>query len=103
MAEEQEKNTGYTGEYGNPVEPASEQENQAEDSTYRYSYQKGSDDPVHSGNYYAGSTSGQNMDDGNQQSAPYNQSNGSWQNQTNSQMPNNDGQNMTNSQMPNSG
>ncbi len=102
MAEEQEKNTGYTGEYGNPVEPASEQENQAEDSTYRYSYQKGSDDPVHSGNYYAGSTSGQNMDDGNQQSAPYNQSNGSWQNQTNSQMPNNDGQNMTNSQMPNS-
>lgn len=102
MAEEQEKNTGYTGEYGNPVEPGNVQENQTEDTTYRYSYQKGSDDPVHSGNYYAESSAGQNADVGNQQSTAYNQPNGSWQNQTNSQIPNNDGQNMTNSQMPNS-
>lgn len=97
MSEEQEKNTGYTGEYGNPVEPGNVQENQTEDTTYRYSYQKGSDDPVHSGNYYAESTAGQNADTGDQQSTAYNQSNGNWQEQTN-----HDGQNMTNSQIPNS-
>ncbi|MDE6566667.1 MAG: trypsin-like peptidase domain-containing protein [Lachnospiraceae bacterium] len=101
MAEKQEKNTGYTGEYGNPVEPASDPENQTEDGTYRYSYQKGSDDSVHSGNYYAGATDEQNVDAGNQQPNAYDQSNGSWQNQTNFQMPNNGGQNVTNSQMPN--
>ncbi len=55
MAEEQEKNTGYTGEYGNPVEPGDVQENQTEDTTYSYSYQKGSDHPTHAGDYYAGS------------------------------------------------
>lgn len=100
MAEEQEKNTGYTGEYGNPVEPGNMQENQTEDSTYRYSYQKGSDDPVHSGNYYAESTSGQNADAGNQQSDPYNQSNNNWQNQTNSQIPNSDGSYYQNGSVP---
>lgn len=103
MSEEQEKNTGYTGEYGNPVEPGDTQENQTEDSTYRYSYQKGSDDPVHSGNYYAESTASQDANDGNQQSTAYYQSNDNWQDQSNSQMPHNEGQNMTNSQIPNSG
>lgn len=102
MSEEQEKNTGYTGEYGNPVEPAGVQENQTEDTTYRYSYQKGSDDPVHSGNYYAGATDEQNSGVGNQQSGAYSQTDSTWQNQSNSQTPNNDGQNMTNSQIPNS-
>lgn len=55
MSEEQEKNLGYTGEYGNPVEPGNVSESQTEDTTYSYSYQKESDHPIHSGDYYAGS------------------------------------------------
>lgn len=49
MEDNQEKNTGYTGEYGNPVEPAEK----SEDTTYRHSYQNGEGEVAHSGDYYA--------------------------------------------------
>lgn len=65
MAEDQEKNTGYTGEYGNPVEPGDVQESDAQDTTYSYSYQKGTDESIHSGDYYAEGTS----DTGNSETA----------------------------------
>lgn len=48
MEDNQEKNTGYTGEYGNPVEPAEK----SEDTTYRHSYQNGEGESTHSGDYY---------------------------------------------------
>lgn len=57
MEDNKEKNTGYTGEYGNPVEPAGAPENEAanepKDTTYSYSYQKGTAETTHSGDYYA--------------------------------------------------
>lgn len=105
MSEDQEKNTGYTGEYGNPVEPGDVQENRAQenraqennaqDTTYSYSYQKGTDESIHSGDYYAEGTSGtgnnEKMGSAGQtdQSANYGQQqmNSSYSNQN--QMPNN--------------
>ncbi len=72
--EDNRENTGYTGEYGNPVEPAKEsvQEtvNEPKDSTYSYSYQKGDAETTHSGDYYAAnqqgySSSGQEAGAGN--------------------------------------
>lgn len=80
---EENKNTGYTGEYGNPVEPGHVQENQTEETTYSYSYQKGTEDPIHSGDYYAGSAAEQNADDGKQQPGSYEQPGENGQNQTN--------------------
>lgn len=54
MEDNREKNTGYTGEYGNPVEHAHSASNSTEqqDSTYRYSYQDGNGETTHSGDYY---------------------------------------------------
>lgn len=96
MAEEQGKNTGYTGEYGNPVEPGDVQENQTEDTTYSYSYQKGSDHPTHAGDYYAGSGADEagGAQDGNGQttSDQMSQTQDSSR-QTNDQLPNQGGQN----------
>ncbi|MDE6851051.1 MAG: trypsin-like peptidase domain-containing protein [Lachnospiraceae bacterium] len=63
---EEKKNTEYTGEYGNPVEHGDVQENQTENTTYRHSYQKGAEDPIHSGDYYADE---QNASTGNPQMA----------------------------------
>lgn len=99
MAEEQEKNTGYTGEYGNPVEPGEVQENQTEDTTYSYSYQKGSDHPTHAGDYYAGSGADEAVgtQDGNGQTTSDQMS----QTQNSSGQNTNEGQ--RNDQMPNQG
>lgn len=47
-----EKTTGYTGEYGNPVEGGQA----PEDSTYSYSYKDGNAEATHSGDYYGGQT-----------------------------------------------
>lgn len=47
----EEKSTGYTGEYGNAVEGDYQDNNQ---STYRYSYKDGDNESTHSGDYYAG-------------------------------------------------
>lgn len=53
MEDNQEKNTGYTGEYGNPVEPVEEQQaEKPEDTTYRHSYQNGEGEVAHTGDYY---------------------------------------------------
>lgn len=52
MEDNQEKNTGYTGEYGNPVEPAEKPAEKSEDTTYRHSYQNGEGETTHSGDYY---------------------------------------------------
>lgn len=46
----EEKTTGYTGEYGNPIEGEYVKK---EDSTYSYSYKKGDSTATHSGDYYA--------------------------------------------------
>lgn len=89
---EENKNTGYTGEYGNPVEPGEVQENQTEDTTYSYSYEKGTEDPIHSGDYYAGSAAGQNAVDGRQQSGSYEQPGENGQNPTNFQRVDSEGQ-----------
>lgn len=62
MEENQEKNTGYTGEYGNPVEPAEK----SEDTTYRHSYQNGEGETTHSGDYYES----QNQADSEKQADP---------------------------------
>lgn len=45
-----EKTTGYTGEYGNPIEGEYKQK---EESTYSYSYKNGDGAATHSGDYYA--------------------------------------------------
>lgn len=107
MSEEQ-KNTGYTGEYGNPVEPGDVQEDRTEDTTYSYSYQKGTEDPIHSGDYYAGSNAGQNENDRNREmdGQKQNQTNfqmpgSSGRNQEDSRIPHHDGQNQADSRMPN--
>lgn len=106
MAEEQGKNTGYTGEYGNPVEPGDVQENQTEDTTYSYSYQKGSDHPTHAGDYYAGSGADEagGAQDGNGQttSDQMSQTQDSSR-QTNDQLPNQGGQNTNTSWSSNPG
>lgn len=47
----EEKSTGYTGEYGNAVEGDYQDNNE---SIYRYSYQDGENESTHSGDYYAG-------------------------------------------------
>ncbi len=44
------EDTGYTGEYGNQVQGTYRE---PEKTTYRYSYQNGSDETAHSGDYYA--------------------------------------------------
>lgn len=96
MAEEQEKNTGYTGEYGNPVEPGDVQENQTEDTTYSYSYQKGSDHPTHAGDYYAGSgadEAGRAQDGNGQTTSDQMSQTQDSSRQTNDQLPNQGGQN----------
>lgn len=62
MEDNQEKNTGYTGEYGNSVEPAEASEDIANtadtentaDTTYRHSYRNGGE-VTHSGDYYESS------------------------------------------------
>ena len=46
----EEKSTGYTGEYGNSVEGDYQDSSQ---STYRYSYKDGENESTHSGDYYA--------------------------------------------------
>lgn len=44
------EDSGYTGEYGNQVQGTYRE---PEKTTYRYSYQNGSDETAHSGDYYA--------------------------------------------------
>lgn len=47
----EEKNTGYTGEYGNSVE--GDYQDNSQSTTYRYSYKDGEGESTHSGDYYA--------------------------------------------------
>lgn len=47
----EEKNTGYTGEYGNSVE--GDYQDNSQPTTYRYSYKDGEGESTHSGDYYA--------------------------------------------------
>lgn len=66
-----EKTTGYTGEYGNSVEGGQT----PEDSTYSYSYKDGNAEATHSGDYYgeqtaASSETGEGQDTTAQTSGP---------------------------------
>jgi len=47
----EEKDTGYTGEYGNAVE--GDYQDNSQSTTYRYSYKDGEGKSTHSGDYYA--------------------------------------------------
>lgn len=97
---EEKKNTEYTGEYGNPVEHGNVQENQKEDTTYSYSYQREAEDPIRSGDYYPGE---QNVGTGSPQSGGYGQSAGEEQNMANFQRPDSEGQGQSDFRASNNG
>ena len=99
MEENKRTDSGYTGEYGNPVEhndaPQVETENAAaysetaqsaseqgasaqaeQSSTYSYSYKNGEGTSTHSGDYYGGGASQPNNESAQQSGAGPQQMNG---------------------------